>query len=455
MHMEAEIKNLRIDRSRKMAPEEGSPWARRFIIFGVVAFLLAGAARFLYPLWDKAPEVELYRVKSASTASSGGTSRSIILNAAGYIVAHHKIQVAPKVVGRVSWIGVEKGDKVKEGQAIVRLEDDEYKAQLQQAVGQLRSLEARLSELSNGSRPEEIAAAQANVEQSKADLANAEINLRRTRQLVAEKVSAQQLLDDAESRVNSLRARVVSLERTFDLVKLGPRKEQIEAVRGQILEAKGRVSYYETTLSNTVIKAPVSGTVLERNVEKGEFISTTFAGTGGAKGYVISLADLTDLQVELDINQNDFARLDRKQKGILTTDAYPDRKYDVIISEISPEANRQKATVQVKVKVLAPDDFLRPDMNASVAFVSEEKAASSSPAVAAKSVVFVPTAAVRSDAVFLVLNQKVIRRTVKVTGNTSEGLRIEEGLIGGEDLILNPPADLKDGMKVKLKGASK
>lgn len=453
--MEAEIKNLRIDRSRKIAPEEGSSWARRFIVIGVVLFLLAGAARFVYPLLNNTPEVELFRVKSAATASSGSSTKSVILNATGYIVAHHKIQVAPKVVGRVLWIGVEKGDRVKEGQAIVRLEDDEYKAQLQQAVGQLRSLEARLSELTNGSRPEEIAAALANVEQAKADLSNAEIVLRRTRQLVAEKVSAQQTLDDAESRVNSLQARVNSLAKTYELVKLGARKEQIESVRGQIIEAKGRVSYYETTLSNTVIKAPVTGTVLERNVEKGEFITTGFAGTGGAKGYVISLADLNDLQVELDINQNDFARLDRKQKGILTTDAYPDRKYDVIISEISPEANRQKATVQVKVKVLAPDDFLRPDMNASVAFTSEEKASTGSSATMAKSVVFVPTAAVRNDGVFIFLNGKVIRRAVRVTGNTSEGLRIEEGLIGGEDLVLNPGADLKDGAKVKQKGAQK
>lgn len=453
--MEAEIKNLRIDRSRKIAPEEGSPWARRFIVTGVVLFLLAGAARFLYPLINNTPEVELFRVKSAATASAGTATKSVILNATGYIVAHHKIQVAPKVVGRVLWIGVEKGDRVKEGQAIVRLEDDEYRAQLQQAVGQLRSLEARLSELTNGSRPEEIAAALANVEQAKADLSNAEIVLRRTRQLVAEKVSAQQTLDDAESRVNSLQARVNSLAKTYELVKLGARKEQIESVRGQIIEAKGRVSYYETTLSNTVIKAPVTGTVLERNVEKGEFITTGFAGTGGAKGYVISLADLNDLQVELDINQNDFARLDRKQKGILTTDAYPDRKYDVIISEISPEANRQKATVQVKVKVLAPDDFLRPDMNASVAFTSEEKASAGNATTTAKSVVFVPTAAVRNDGVFIFLNGKVIRRAVRVTGNTSEGLRIEEGLIGGEDLVLSPGADLKDGTKVKQKGAQK
>lgn len=455
--MEAEIKSLKIDRSRKQMPEEGSSWARRLIVIGVLLFVLAGLGRFVYGYLNQAVEVDVYRVKSASAAASvgGGPGKSVILNATGYIVAHHKIQVASKVVGRVLWIGVEKGDRVKEGQVIVRLEDDEYKAQLQQADGQLKTLVARLEELTNGSRPEEVATALANVDQAKADLQNAEVTLGRTRQLVREKVNAQQTLDDAEARVNSARARVNSLQKVYELVKIGPRREVIDALRGQIVEAKGRVAFYETQLSNTLIKAPVSGTVLERNVEKGEFITTGFVGDKGAKGYVVSLANLSDLQVELDINQNDFARLDRKQKGTITTDAYPDKKYAGVIDEIAPEANRQKATVQVKVKVLEPDDFLRPDMNASVAFYNEEKAASASPAARAKAVVYVPTAAVKNDAVLIVLGGKVIRRTVRVTGSTSEGLRVEEGLIGGEDLVLNAPAELKDGMKVKAKGAAK
>ena len=121
-------------------------------------------------------------------------------------------------------------------------------------------------------------------------------------------------------------------------------------------------------------------------MEKGEFVTTGFVGDRGAKGYVVSMADLNDLQVELDINQNDFARArSAGRSAIVTTDAYPDRKYDGVIDEISPEANRQKATVQVKVKVLNPDEFLRPEMNASVAFVSEEKQASRLGAVDSRS----------------------------------------------------------------------
>src|SRR6202021_1024018 len=150
--------------------------------------------------------------------------------------------------------------------------------------------------------------------------------------------------------------------------------------RGQGEQARGAVSYAETTLSNTVIRAPVTGTILERAVEKGEFVTTSFVGDRGAKGYVVSLADLNDLEVELDISQNDFAKLQMRQKGTITTDAFPDRKYEGFIREVSPEANRQKATVQVKVKVAHPDEFLRPEMNASVAFLSDEKNAVATPA---------------------------------------------------------------------------
>ncbi len=134
------------------------------------------------------------------------------------------------------------------------------------------------------------------------------------------------------------------------------------------------MAYAETNLDNTMIRAPVTGTILERAVEKGEFVTTSFVGDRGAKGYVVSLADLNDLEVELDISQNDFAKLHADQRGIVTTDAFPDRKYEGFIKEISPEANRQKATVQMKVKVENPDEYLRPEMNASVAFLSDAAA---------------------------------------------------------------------------------
>jgi HlyD family secretion protein len=447
--MPSELDSLRIDKSLKTT-SEGSPWATGWILGGVLLFLLAGAAvtyyRFANPEW----EVQTGRAVAAGASSGGGAAREIILNATGYIVAHHKIQLASKVVGKVAWIGVEKGDKVRKGQEIVRLEDDEYRAQLEQAKGQLASFEARRQELANGSRPEEIAVAKANLEQTKANMENARVNLERTKRLAQEGVVAKSVLDDAQARFDAEQARVNSLERTFELVRIGPRAELISQVEGQIREAKGRVAFYETQLSNTVIRAPIDGTILERVVERGEFVTTGFVGDRGAKGYVVSLADLNDLQVELDINQNDFARLSARQKGIVTTDAYKDKEYQGEIEEISPEANRQKATVQVKVKVLNPDELLRPEMNASVAFYNEGKPSAIGVAASAP-VIYVPQAAIQNGAVFAVAGGKAIRRTVKTGPVSSQGVRIEEGLIGGEELVLNPPAELQDGMKVKVR----
>ena len=261
--MSDELSKLRIDRSAKAG---SSGWASKWILGGVAIFLLLGAGRTVYSRINAAMEVEIRRVQ-AREGSSSAAAGEVILNANGYIIAAHKIQVASKVMGRVAWIGVEKGDKVREGQVIVRLEDDEYKAQLEQAKGQLAMLRARLEELQNGSRPEEIAVAKANWESAKADLENARVVLDRTRNLVAQGVFARQSLDDAQARFDGQTARVASLERTYELVRIGPRREQIDAVRGQIQEAQGRVAFYETTLSNTVIKAPVTGTILERAVE--------------------------------------------------------------------------------------------------------------------------------------------------------------------------------------------
>lgn len=445
--METDLKSLRIDRSRKRE-DEGPKWAQRWILGGVAILVLLGGGRFVYGKLNAPLEVETTRVASVSSGS-GPAAGSVILNATGYIVAAHKIQVASKVLGRVAWIGVDKGDKVKEGQVIVRLEDDEYRAQLQQARGQLEALQARLAELETGSRPEEIARAKADVEVSKADLENARIDLERTKNLVTSGVFAKQRLDEAQARYDSLKARVSALDRSFDLVRIGPRKEQIDAVKGQITQARGAVAFNETQLKNTIIRAPSTGTILERAVEKGEFVTTSFVGDRGAKGYVVSLADLNDLQVELDINQNDFSKLGPKQKGAVTVDAYPDRKWEGMIDEVSPEANRQKATVQVKVKVMNPDEYLRPEMNASVAFVDESRPGQAAPV---KSAVYVPAAAVRNGSVFVVYDGRVLVRTVKTGSTTSQGVRVEDGLIGGEELVLNPPTELKSGDRVRPKG---
>jgi HlyD family secretion protein len=160
------------------------------------------------------------------------------------------------------------------------------------------------------------------------------------------------------------------------------------------------------------------------------------------------MADLNDLQVELDISQSDFPKLGPHQKGIITTDAYPDRKYEGTIAQVSPEADRAKATVQVKVQVLNPDGYLRPDMNATVSFYNDAK---QEPTAAAKRIIVVPPGAVQNGNVFVVVSGHARKRAVTTEGSSEKGVLIASGLIGGEDLIVSPPANLKDGQKVEVK----
>jgi HlyD family secretion protein len=449
--MDAELKNLQIDRSKRR--QEASPWATRWILAGVTLFVLLGATRFIYGKLNEATEVDTVRVQAPVTGSGG--EGNIILNATGYIIAAHRIELASKVVGKVSWIGVEKGDHVRQDQVLVRLEDDEYQAQLLQAKGQLENLKAKLEQSVNGSRPEEIAKAKADLEQGRADQQNARVTLTRTKDLTDQGVLSKQALDDAQAKYDSAAAKVQSLDRALELVRLGPRKEETDALRAQVRQMEGLLAYAQTQEDNTVIKAPINGTILERNVEKGEFVTTGFVGDKGAKGYVVSMANLSDLQVELDINQSDFAKLGPKQPGMITTDAYGnDKKWHGFIEEVSPEANRQKATVQVKVRVQNPNELLRPDMNATVAFYSPEKpgaTSGSSQAAPVKAVVTIPPAAIRDGSVFIAVNGKAIKRTVKVGSTGVGGVQVEDGLIGGEDVVLNAPADLKDGQKIRSK----
>jgi len=447
-----DLESLRIDRSQR-GTEGGEPpaWAKRYILGGIALIVILGIATLVYRLFSgDVPEVEVTRAAAESSDVAG-----VVLSASGYIVAHHKINVNSKVTGRVAWIGVEKGDKVKEGQVLVRLENDEFRAQYEQAKGATENARAYLDELQHGSRPEEIQQAQHNVEEMRATLANDKINLDRATQLYAQGVVSKQTLDDATAKYDADQHRANSLQQSFALSQLGPRAEEIARARGQLLQAQGAEAYAKSLLDATIIRAPVTGTILERTAEKGELVTAQFASgaAGGPQGQVVALADLNDLQVELDIAQDDFSKLSAHQKGVVTTDAFPDRKYDGQIAEIYPEADRQKATVQIKVQIINPDSYLRPDMNATVKFLANEKKNDTSRPAG----VFVPTTAVRDrdgkKVVFLAYNGKALMREVQVLSQRSGGLLVS-GLNGGEDIITQGPPTLKDGDKIKIKGQS-
>ncbi len=445
-----ELQGLRIDRTERGEGGEPSAWAKRYIIIGVCVVVLLSLSALAYRLFaGDVREVELARATAESGSDSSGAT---VLSATGYIVAHHRIEANSKVTGRVAWIGVEKGDKVKEGQVLVRLEDQEFRAQFEQAKGAADAARAQLEELEHGSRPEEIQQAEHNLSEARATAVNDKSTLDRTRNLVAQGVLSQQALDDATAKYDASQQRVHSLQQSYQLAKLGPRAEEIARAKGSVEQAEGQAAYAREQLNATVIRAPITGTILDRSVEKGELLTGQFAS---AARPVFALADLNDLQVELDIAQDDFARLSPKQKAIVTVDAFPDRKYNGQIAEVSPEANRQKATVQVKVQVLNPDAYLRPEMNATAKFIADEpakKATTSGPVG-----VFVPTNAVRDHdgkkIVFIAFKGKVLQREVRIIAPRSGGVLVD-GLNGGEDVVTAGPADLKDGDRIKIKGQS-
>ncbi len=449
-----DLEGLRIDRSATVEDGSGSPWAKAYILGSVGLIVLLGLAAISYRLFaGSTPEVEVVRAVAQGGAQAAGAT---ILTATGYIVPHHKINVNSKVTGRVKWIGVEKGDKVKEGQILVKLEDDEFRAQYQQAKGAADSARAYLEELQHGSRPEEIAQAQHNLDEARATFANDKLNLDRTRELYGQGVVSKQSLDDAIAKYDSDQQRVNSLEKAFQLSKIGPRAEEIARAQGQLAQAEGQASYAKSLLDATIIRAPVSGTILERTAEKGELITAQFASSaeGGPQGSVVSLADLNDIQADLDIAQDDFAKLTPKQKAVVNVDAFPDLHWDGVIAEVSPEANRQKATIEVKVQILNPDSHLRPEMNTTVHFIADENK-TSSPTQSAGA--YVPSAALR-DAdgqkyVLLAFNNKAMKRDVKILSQRSGGALVS-GLNGGETVITTAPEGLKDGDKIKIKGQS-
>ena len=448
-----DLQSLRIDRSNRDDSSGQVPaWARRYIVGGIAVVIVLGLLAITYRLFAASPaEVEVVRAATEGGPDTGG----VVLSAGGYIVAHHKIDVNSKVTGRVKWIGVEKGDKVKEGQVLVRLEDDEFRAQYLQAEGAVENARAYYEELQHGSRPEEVQQAQHNLDEARATAANDKITLDRTKELYAQGVVSKQSLDDANAKYEADQNRMNSLNQAFALSKLGPRAEEIARAKGALLQAEGQEAYAKSLLDATIIRAPVTGTILERRVEKGELATSQFASTaeGGPQGSVVALADLNDLQVELDIAQNDFSRLKPAQRGIVTVDAFPNLKWDGQIAEMSPEANRQKATVQVKVQIKNPDEHLRPDMNATVKFLADDdKNASKEPSGA-----IVPALAVRDrdgkKVVFIVQDGKAVMKTVRVINQRSDGYLVD-GPINGENVITSAPENLKDGQSIKIKGQS-
>lgn len=440
------LRSLKIDRGPAPAPAQSNR-TPKLLLLGIAVLVALAAFGYVF-LFSSATTISVAAVRTDEGPASLGES---VLSASGYVVAHHKIAVGAKVMGRVAWIGVEKGDSVQQGQVLVRLEDSEFRAQVNQAQANLAAAEARLDRLRTGSRPEEKLKDKAAVIQAEANLKNAEAEYQRTESLYRSGVSSKAELDRALAQRDSAAALVQAARQASTMTDIGPRREDIRAGEAEVQQMKAARDYANTQLAATEIKAPVSGTVLQRIVERGEMVSPSAFGGSGARTSVVDLADLTDLQVELDISQTDFARLKPGQRAEIIPEAYPNLRFTGFIEEIAPEANRAKSTVQVKVKVENPNEQLRPEMNARVNFLSDKAPTTENKSVAR---VLVPkTAVVKKDNnsfVFVVKGNRVEQRTIRTGEESGDAFVVLEGLSGNESVAVTAIDKLRDGDRVKV-----
>jgi HlyD family secretion protein len=297
------------------------------LIYGAVAVILLIAAWFAWPRSSDSKrliaQTKPYRADSASPSplpvSSTPAPGDALLTTSGYIINRERIELSPRFVGTVRWIGVKKGDTVKRGQVIVLLDDSEQRARVTEAEGRL-------------------ARAQASV-------LIAKTRFNRLKTLREQRVESEQQLDDALAELN--------------------------AADAGLKEAQGLLEFARWQLAWTVIRSPIDGVVLEKLADENELVSPqSFGGDKGPSTALLAVADPKDLQVEVDLNEADLAKVSLGQPCRVTPEAYPEHVYDGYVTEIAPEANRQKGTLQVKVQVTNPDRYLVPELSAKVDFLA-------------------------------------------------------------------------------------
>lgn len=440
-----ELSKLTIDKSPRQ-PSFGG--IGRYSLLLILASVMGGGGFFAYTkIWAATP-VEVTQPKREIAAARTGTA---VLTAGGYIIARDVYDISTRIVGRVKEILVERGDIVKTGDTIITIEDREYRAQVRLAAARVASAQARLDQMRAGSRPEEIARARAEAASAEATAIKAKADEVRIARLTREGVSSTQELDLAKANRGVAEANLRAMEELARLAELGPRSEEIQIAAAQLQEAEASLEFSQTQLSFTIITAPITGTILEKVAKKGEMVtSSNFGGTRGARSSVVSMADLTDLQVELDINEDDLPRVRMGQECEIRVDSYPKEIIRGVVDEIAPRADRQKATVQAKVKIFDPPSFLRPEVNARVTFLHDEPAEGNSAETTAS--LWIPNAAVVRGAdgaeVYVAFQGRATQRRVTTGREGPLGIEITDGLVGDELVITSPLDQITDGAAV-------
>ena len=389
---EMDLSSLKIDRAQRKNPETRG----KYIKTGIIVLLFAAIAYTLFYFFGDIFDPPL-EVKMTTAIMQTPTESEALLTGNGYVVAQRKASIASKAMGRLVYLKVVEGDRVRKGEVIGRLEDTDILAQ--------------------------IAQAEANLKLAETDLREAENNYKRVKQLFDKSVATEMEVDAAETRLK----RVVA---------------GIELARMQIKTLK-------VDLENTLIRAPFDGTVLTKNAEVGEVVSP-LSGGANSRAAVVTIADMNSLQVEADVAEANIDKVQMNMECIIYLDAYPDNGYPGFVDKIVPTADRSKATVLVKIGFKGLDNKVLPEMRARVSFMAEEVKVTNE-----KSFLAVPVTAIVTKGdkkyVLKVSDDKIVEVPVTLGKDYGITVEIKTGLAEGDKVVEKPGKELVPGLKVKIK----
>ena len=399
------LEELRID--HKARGSGGVPIWVWVVVFVLVA---AGAGTWFWMRAPRAVEVKVAIVEQPKAIGAGGPA---VLNASGYVVARRRATVSSRVTGRVVEVLVEEGKPVQKGQVLARLDPTTAEKGLALAEAELEATRLGVAE-------------------NRVRLEQARLNLQRSRSLRAEGIANQADLDNAETEVRAIEARLALWNE-------------------QVRVAERQVAVRQNDVTDTVIVAPFSGVAISKDAQPGEMISPVSAGGGFTRTGICTIVDMTSLEVEVDVNESYINRVSPAQRVEATLDAYPDWKIPGKVITTVPTADRQKATVLVRIAFDQLDPRVLPDMGIKVAFLGAE-----TPAAVAAAPVTIAKNAVRTDAgsqvVFvLAADGRVERRALRLGPAKDDRIEVVSGLTPGEKIVLEPPAALKDGDRVTIR----
>lgn len=397
-----DLGSLRIDDHKRGAGSAGKRIAVIFVVV-LVAAVIAGVA---YAYMHRAPSVEV------ATVDPPATGPQALLNASGYVTPQRRATVAAKITGRVTGVFFTEGMHVQKGFVLATLDDSDAQRALASAVANRNATQASILDL-------------------QVQLKNAQIELRRAQELKAAGINTQQALDTAQMNVNSLRAR-------------------IDYTQEQVLAGDALIKEAQQNVDNCVIRAPFDGIIVSKDAQVGEMVSPVSAGGGFTRTGIATIVDMASNEIEVDVNEDYIARVKPHQEVTAVLDAYPDWKIPCHVRTIIPTADRDKATVKVRIRFDKLDPRILPDMGVKVTFLGQEKQAQKVPAG-----VFIAQNAVRDEGgqkvVLVVNNGRVERHAVTVGTTNGSQAQILAGLRAGDTIVVGGPADLHDGEQVEVK----